>query len=650
MSWQVGGYATDGEKPFDQGSFGTVWKARRAADNARVALKLVLLTDAPDARERIAAERHGAMLQKAFQQAHGMVPTVYDFGHDSEGHLYIAMELIEGGALSDLIKAGPVAPELAARYAARICEFLDTAHCFATTVEGEPYDRLVHADLKPGHLLIGPSGELKVLDFGIAKALARTTQVTTNNWGTSAYASPERLEDGHVNEHVDFWSLGVILYEMLAGHRPYPSLEANRSRLEQAIRTNAPREPLPPECPAGLAAIVNKLLAYQIERRYPTAAAIKADLELFLEGKPPAAAAEYATPATVPIGQRTESRLAVPPPVQEVPPTEPLPSPPAGVPETPAASARQALPSPPAGVSEAPAASARRPSGFRVLFRAGMWASVLLILISLIATEGVAWIAAERFRHSLDRVEGRSLAETMNDYQSIRARSVLGAGLRLRVDQPLRRRLVSIADQVIADYRLEEPTMGAAEWKQAQQSLRWAQRLDPSDRSLRARLALCDAHVLRLSARGQPAASARAIYKRAVERFRTAADLDDRSYDPYLGISRIAVYGLGDVDLAADAIEKAEKRGYVSGRRERALLGDGYLRRADVSRGTARNLSGEQRRRELEKARADYQGCIEAFDPILDFGYAAENIENCKARLARIDEELAAGEPKDQGL
>jgi serine/threonine protein kinase len=168
MSWQVGGYATDGEKPFDQGSFGTVWKARRVADNARVALKLVLLTDAPDARERIAAERHGAMLQQAFQQVHGMVPTVYDFGRDGDGHLYIAMELIEGGALSDQIKAGPLAPELAARYAIRICEFLDKAHCFATTVEGEPYDRLVHADLKPGHLLIGPSGDVKVLDFGIA--------------------------------------------------------------------------------------------------------------------------------------------------------------------------------------------------------------------------------------------------------------------------------------------------------------------------------------------------------------------------------------------------------------------------------------------------------------------------------------------------
>src|SRR5690606_33168817 len=148
-------------------------------------------------------------------------------------------------------------------YAVKVCEFLDKAHSFATTIEGEPYDRVVHADLKPGHILIAPSGDIKVLDFGIAKALARTTQVTTNNWGTSAYASPERLDKGHVNEHVDFWSLGVILYEMVAGHRPYPTLDRNRSMLEHAIRTNLAREPLPDSCPSELAAIINKLLAYQ---------------------------------------------------------------------------------------------------------------------------------------------------------------------------------------------------------------------------------------------------------------------------------------------------------------------------------------------------------------------------------------------------
>ena len=192
MPWQVGGYATDGEKPFDQGSFGTVWRARRLSDDAPVALKLVLLTDAADSPERIAAERHGAMLQQRFQQAHGMVPTVYDFGHDPEGHLYIAMELIEGGAIADLIKAGPVAAELAASHAVRICEFLERAHRFATTVEGEPYDRLVHADLKPGHLLVGAAGDVKVLDFGIAMALAKTTQVSLRVAGTARTRARER--------------------------------------------------------------------------------------------------------------------------------------------------------------------------------------------------------------------------------------------------------------------------------------------------------------------------------------------------------------------------------------------------------------------------------------------------------------------------
>jgi eukaryotic-like serine/threonine-protein kinase len=628
MPWQVGGYATEGEKPFDQGSFGTVWRGRRVSDDARVALKLVLLTDAADARERIAAERHGAMLQQQFQQVHGMVPTVHDIGYDAEGNLFIAMELVEGGAIADLIKAGPIDPRDAAGHTVRICDFLDKAHSFATTVEGEPYDRLVHADLKPGHLLVGPSGDVKVLDFGIAKALAKTTQVTTNNWGTSAYASPERLEHGHVNEHVDFWSLGVILYEMLAGHRPYPGLDRNRSQLEQAIRTNAPRAPLPDSCPAALAAIVSKLLAYQIERRYRSAAAIKSDLQLFLEGQSPLAVSEYVTPATVPIGlpsspsPSTATRV-LPPVVELVPPTDPLPA--ASIPEPPA-----------------PVAHRRRRSRGFYLFRGAAWAALLLVLVAVITTEGVAWVAAERFRHSLDGLDTRPLAETRASYDGIRAQSMLGTGLRLRVNRPLRARLVAMADRVITDYRRDEPTMAGADWRQAQAALRWASQIAPGDRRLQAKLMTCDAHVIRLTARTQAAAAARATYRRAVDRFRAAADLDDESFDPFLGISRIAVYGLGDVDQAASAIQEAEKRGYVSGRRERALLGDGYLRRATAGWTTARTLSGDQRRRELEKARADYQGCVDAFDPIVGFGYAAKNLEICKGQLERIDEELGA--------
>jgi eukaryotic-like serine/threonine-protein kinase len=637
MPWQVGGYATESEKPFDQGSFGTVWRARRLIDNARVALKLVLLTDAADARERIAAERHGAMLQQRFQQAHGMVPTVYDFGYDADGNLFIAMELVEGGALTDVIKTAPLDPKVAAGYAVRICEFLDKAHSFATTVEGEPYDRLVHADLKPSHLLAGPSGDVKVLDFGIAKALAKTTQVTTNNWGTSAYASPERLEHGHVNEHVDFWSLGVILYEMLAGHRPYQGLERNPSQLERAIRSNAPRGPLPPSCPAPLAAIVSKLLSYQIEHRYPTAAAIRADLQRFIDDEAPLAVSEYVTPATMPIGQSVQTQpipaagraaLAEEP----VPPTDPLPATPA---------AQPAIPPPPARV---------RRGGLRYLIRGASWAAMLLFLVAVITTEGVAWVSAERFRHSLNGGDGPPLAEMRATYEGIRAQSMLGTGLRLRVDRLLRSRLVAMADRVIGDYRRDDPAMTGPDWKLAQQALRWATQLAPGDRRLQAKLMTCDAHVIRLAARTQAPAAARTTYRRAVERFRAAADLDGDSYDPYLGISRIAVYGLGDVDQAASAIQEAEKRGYVSGRRERALLGDGYLRRATAGWATARTLSGDQRRRELEKLRADYKGCVDAFDSIVGFGNAAKNLEICKGQLDRIDDELGVEALKVQGF
>src|SRR5207247_1621869 len=173
----------DGDKPFDHGSFGTLWHARRLSDGARVALKLVLLTGSTDSREKLAAERSGAMLQQRFEQAHGMVPKVYDYGQDGED-LYIAMEFIDGGALADLIHQGALPPRLAAEHAVHICEFLDKAHRFATTIDDERYEGVVHADLKPAHVLIPRSGGIKVLDFGIAKALAKTTQVTTDNWGT----------------------------------------------------------------------------------------------------------------------------------------------------------------------------------------------------------------------------------------------------------------------------------------------------------------------------------------------------------------------------------------------------------------------------------------------------------------------------------
>lgn len=624
---RIGEYVTEGEKPFGHGKFGVVWAARRLSDGTRVALKLVLSTQSADSRERLAAERHGAILQQRFEQAHAMVPKVHDFGPDGED-FYIAMELVEGGSLTGLIAGGPMDSRVATEYALRICDFLEKAHCFATTIEGENYERVVHADLKPDHVLIPTPGEIKVVDFGIAKALARTTQVTTDNWGTVHYASPERLESGRVNEHVDFWSLGVMLHEMISGRRPYWRLEGHRSQLEHAIRTNAPRESLPPSCPPTLAAIVNKMLAYQIERRYPSAAAIRSDLDLFLSGEEPAAIREYSTEPTVTIRPntvpaRTNSAL-----VEALPATDPLPvSPPAG-----GRGAGDAV-SRPVGLS-------RR--DFAQLGRRVAWLAALLFFVGVVGREGVAWVAAERFRDGIEHLEGRTLLEKQQEYDAIRQWGLFDFGIRMRVNRPLKDRLVALADAVIADYRREEPTMGPAEWREANDALRWALEVSPHDRRLQARELESEAHLARLGARGQSRQAARQAYLTAVEKFRRAAALDTDSFDPYLGVARIQVYGLDNVDEAATAIREAEKRGYTSGRRERAQLGDGYLKRAEKSRRLARSLSGEQRRRQLENARDDYGRCVAAFDPILGFASSAQNLEFCKARLDAVLEDLAA--------
>jgi serine/threonine protein kinase len=638
--WKVGNYIVDDPTGFARGTFGTLYVARRLSDARKVAMKLVLLTNVSDGRERLEAERHGAILQQQFEKAHGMVPEVYEYGPHRE-HLYIAMEFVEGRALSELIRAG-LAPADAARYAAGICEFLDRAHQFATTVEGLPYHRIVHADLKPDHVLIAQSGAMKVLDFGIAKALEKTTEVTTNNWSTVAYASPERLQSGgHVNVYADFWSLGVMLYEMVSGHLPYPSLTARhlRSQLEQAIRTNAQPEPLPASCPPELAAIISKLMAHQPEHRYPTASAIRSDLERFLCGETPAAFTQYETPATVPVRRDTPSSPVALPVARTVLPTEPFPiSMSSGV------AVGDAVVSPAASHTLAvPAASRTLAVRAGRVIRRVPWIATLILIIGLIATEGGAWVAAERFRTGIEGLDGRTVAEKQREYEGIRSLGPLDIGLCLRVNRLLKRRLVALTDTVIGDYRRDDPTMSSAEWRQANDAIKWALKLAPRDTSLRVRQLTCEAHLARFAARSQRRGSeaSRQAYQLAVERFQAAAKLDERSFDPYLGISNIESYGLDEVDLAAAAIAEAEKRGYVPGRRERAQLGDGYLRRADRSRRRARALDDEeQRRAELESARADYARCVERFEPVKEFGNAAANLAYCKGHMYRIAGEL----------
>jgi hypothetical protein len=608
-------------KPIGRGYSGTVFRATRRCDGTTVALKLVLRNEEGGV-ERIAAERHGAILQQRFAERHGMVPKVYDYGADGDD-FYIAMEFVDGPSLEVQLRNASLAPKEAVEHAIWICDFLEKAHGFSSTVEGKPY-RLLHNDLKPAHLMISASGERRILDFGISKALEETRDLGTDVGRTIAYAAPERLLSGRVNAHADFWSLGVMLYEMVAGHRPYPTLDGRRFRaqLEHAIVTHAPRTPLPPGCPPHLAAIINRLLAFQPEHRYQSPAAIRDDLERFLRQETPLAASYYDTPATTPVARpasQADASVAAPHPVM---PTDPVPA------------ARQVA------VQESEPVPARRVTppiaGRSLLARAWTFASIMFV--GIVATEGVACVVAERFRDGIPAIDERTVTVRKQAYAAVDRWSLLDLGLRMRVHGRLAPALRGVGDSVIADYRKDVPSMGPEEWRQAREAFTWARQLSGRDAGLRAKELLAGAHVLRFAAqKTRKVSDATLAAQAALARFREAAEADPVSFDPYLGMAVIQVYQLSDVDGATASIEEAVKLGYTATRRETALLGDGHLRRGTSSRSLARVLTGEERRTELLEAKTDFERCVALFGQILGFGKAAEHFELCKIRLQQTE-------------
>jgi eukaryotic-like serine/threonine-protein kinase len=635
------------QKPIGRGQFGTVFRARRRADG-RIAAMKIILHDGEYGASTIAAERHGAILQQEFAARCGMVPEVFEFGPDGED-FYIAMELVEGPSLEERLRGGPLPCEEAVSHAIWLCEFLDRAHAFSVTVEQRPY-RLLHNDLKPAHLKLPLGAERKVLDFGIAKVLEETRELATDVGRTIAYAAPERLRSERVNVHADFWSLGVMLYEMVSGHRPYPALEDPRLRrqLYSAITGNAPRAPLPADCPPHLQAIVHRLLAFQPAHRYQTAADIKDDLERYVRCEPPTALRYYETPATTPVSRTagvavatvtpvglTEAPAAIAPvPLTDpVPHTDPVPSTnavPATDPVRPSPSQPVAVPSP----APPPAAAPRRSLPRRLAGAIGAF-----VFVAIVATEGVAWLFAERFRDTIPALDERTVITSRAAYDAVERWSLFDLGLGLRVNRPLATALRGIGDRVLADYRREVTTMGPEEWRQAQAAFAWARVLSPRDNSLLSKQLTADGHVRRLNAqRARPQNAAMA--QGAVARFRDAAAADPEAFDPYLGMAMTELYLLGDVDSALESLDAAIKRGYTVSRRDKAFLGDAYLRRGQLGRRRAALLTGVQREMALEKARSDFEQCVVSFEQILEFGNAAKHVETCKTQVLQIDQQL----------
>jgi serine/threonine protein kinase len=602
---------------------GSVFLARDTRTERRVALKLVPHGTDHDALEILAAERWGAELQKQLSQVSEHVPTVFEHG-DHESGYYVAMEYLDGENLSTEISRGPLPAEQAVRIAIELCLFLEAAHRFEAVIGNRKFRSLVHGDLTPRNVRITSSQKVKVLDFGIAKALSLSRKVTRNDFGTLSYLSPERLESGVVDEYADLWAIGVMLYEMVRAVRPFQAEDTRR--LERLIQSRAGAPSLSESCPAGLESVIVKLLAPTPDERYRNAHAIREDLERFTSGAPTQAEQE---------GQLSAERKrgsAQPQETDDEAQTRRTQSPiNADEEKTRRSNAAQ---------SGTPAP--RRPAAKKVLRFAG--AVLLVVMLGIVANEVWVGVDAAEVAASVPTRELEQLGAAWDRHDDLSRHAYLHIATS-GLGRSLTQRSADLADRVIANYRTSLPTVREAQWRSARDALARAVAVTPHDKQLRAALRYCEGHLHRINGEAKRArrkvAEAQRDLTEAVAAFREAAELRPNWPDPFLGLARTFIYGLQDLDRGADALRQAERNGYAPGERETVQLADGYRQRGDTLTRNARELHGMPQERDyLERAAEAYREALNRYLGIQDFSNVGPNIRLVQRALNRVEKRL----------
>lgn len=267
--------------PLGSGGMGVVYRAEDTTLGRTVALKFLPASANLDAKSR---KRLREEARTASALNHPNICTIYEVG-ESPDELYIAMEYVEGRPLAEAIRPGGLPIETVMRFARQLASALEHAHARG----------VIHRDLKPLNIVITPQGDAKILDFGLARRAnpaefdrkTLETATTQDNGvvghshgagvpGTIPYMAPEQLEGQDASPRTDLWSLGVVLYEMVSGMRPFR--DGNLYRVCTSILRDPPPS-LPAHVPPGLAAIIHRCLEKEPARRYQRAGEVRAALE-----------------------------------------------------------------------------------------------------------------------------------------------------------------------------------------------------------------------------------------------------------------------------------------------------------------------------------------------------------------------------------
>ena len=253
-------------------------------------------------------ERFKREAQSAAALSHPNIVSIFDRGESEDGTYYIAMEYLPGGTLKDrILKRGALPAHTAAAVALQMAEALRAAH------ERD----VIHRDIKPHNILITGSGDVKVTDFGIARAASSSTMTRTGHiLGTAHYISPEQAMGEHVGPASDLYSLGVVLYEMLTGELPFDADTPIGIAMKHVNGHVRPPQDLDPSVPDGVNAITLRLLAKSPEQRYVDDSELIEDLERVCAGLDPSGATTEMMTRAIPAAAEATTRMNAPPPQQ----------------------------------------------------------------------------------------------------------------------------------------------------------------------------------------------------------------------------------------------------------------------------------------------------------------------------------------------